>query len=262
MRPTGRHYGMMKQSAVTFDLFGQTAVVSGGTRGIGAAVSRALLRAGATVVATYATNREQAEAFCTSVGDEAERLRVVSFDVADYAECERFFATFDERHERLDILVCNAGIRRDAVVALMPEDDWRRVLDVNLSGTFHLCKLAVQRMVTNRYGRILCITSPSERIGFPGQGNYAASKAGQVALVKSLAKEVARRGITVNAVSPGFTETDLIADLPAEQAKAYRTQVPLRRFAKPEEVAYAVCSLAAPEAAYITGAVLEVSGGL
>lgn len=252
----------MTMSSVQFDFSGQTAVVSGGTRGIGAAITRKLLEAGATVWATYSTNEEQAVAFRRSVNGHAQRLHCVAFDVADYGACERFFAQLDAACDRLDILVCNAGIRRDAAVAMMPVDDWKRVVDINLSGTFHLCKLAVHRMVASRYGRIVCVTSASERLGLAGQGNYAASKAGQVALVRSLAKEVARRGICVNAVSPGFTDTELLADLTEKQTSTYRTQIPMRRFASPDEVAYAVCSVAAPEASYVTGAVLDVAGGL
>lgn len=245
-----------------FDFSGQTAVVSGGTRGIGGAITRALLEGGASVVATYAGNEDRARCFGASVGPLSERLETVQFDVSSYAACDAFFRQFDEAHEKLDILVCNAGIRRDAVVGMMVDDDWRCVLNVNLSGSFNLAKLAVHRMMTHRYGRILCITSPSGRFGFAGQANYAASKAGQVALVKSLSKEVARRGITVNAVSPGYTETDLLADLGEEQLQAYRKDIPLRRFARADEVAYAVCCLVAAEAGYITGTVLEVTGGL
>ncbi len=249
-------------STVQFDFSGQTAVVSGGTRGIGAAITRALLECGAHVVATHSGNVTRAQEFRDSLGEEGERLETDGFDVADYAACEEFFRRFDDFHDQLDILVCNAGIRRDSVVGMMPEEDWRRVLDVNLSGSFNLCKPAVHRMMTRRYGRILCLTSPSGRIGFAGQANYSASKAGQVALVQSLAKEVAKRGITANAVSPGYTETDLLADLSEEQVRQYRKEIPLRRFAKPAEVAYAACCLAAPEAGYITGAVVDVTGGL
>ncbi|MFW6367509.1 MAG: SDR family NAD(P)-dependent oxidoreductase, partial [bacterium] len=139
-------------STVKFDFSGQTAVVSGGTRGIGAAVSRALLENGARVVATHSGNSSRAQEFRNSLGDAADRLETDGFDVADYAACEAFFHRFDDAHDQLDILVCNAGIRRDAVVGMMAEEDWRRVLDVNLSGSFNLCKPAVHRMMSRRYG--------------------------------------------------------------------------------------------------------------
>jgi 3-oxoacyl-[acyl-carrier protein] reductase len=145
---------------------------------------------------------------------------------------------------------------------MMREDDWRKVIDTNLTGTFNMCKLAVQNLMRKRYGRIIVITSPIGRIGFAGQSNYAASKAGQVALVQSLSKEVASRKITVNCVSPGFIDTDFIGDLPEEQKKAYLGMVPLKRFGMPEEVAHPVLFLASAESAYITGSTLEVTGGL
>ena len=249
-------------ATLSFDFSGQTAVVTGGTRGIGAAVSTALLDAGASVVATYAANAERAEAFREQCGEAGERLELACFDVADYNAVERFYEQFDAEHPRLDILVANAGMRRDNVVGMMAREDWQRVIDVNLTGTYTMAKFAVQRMSGARYGRIVCITSPSGRMGFRGQANYAASKAGQVAFVKSLSKEVARRNITVNAVSPGFTETDLIADLTPDQAPAYKKTTPTARLGSPDEVAAAVVVLASAQAAYITGTTLEITGGL
>lgn len=243
-----------------FDFSGQTALVTGGTRSIGRAISEALLRAGAKVIATYVGNDEAAQAFRAGVGD--DRLTLAKFDVADYAAVEAFFQGYAEKHGKLDILINNSGIRRDSVLAMMNRDDWDRVLDINLGGVFNMCRFAVREMMTARYGRIVNITSPSGKFGFEGQCNYAASKAGMVALSRSLCKEVAKRGITVNCVSPGFIETDLIADLPPELVKEYKAGVPVKRFGKPEEVAYAVLSLCAKEASYITGATLEVTGGL
>ena len=239
---------------------GCRAIVTGGTRGIGRAVSEMLLRDGAEVVAVYAGNDAAAADFLHQWSGHS--LRVVKLDVSDYAGCESFFAEFDRFSDHLEILVNAAGIRRDAVVGMMSAEDWRRVLDVNLTGSFNMSKFAVQRMMQNRYGRIVCITSPSGRLGFAGQANYAASKAGQVALMKSLSKEVGRRGITANCVSPGFIDTELISDLTEEQSAEYRKMVPLRRFGKAEEVADAVSFLVSREAAYITGTVVEVSGGL
>ena len=247
---------------MTFNFTGQTAVVSGGTRGIGAAITLALLRAGATVHATYAGNDQAATAFLAANAEFAGRVTLHKFDVGDYAAVEQFYKTLEAAGTTLDILVNNAGIRRDSVVGMLAREDWQKVLDTNLGGTYSMSKFAVQLMMRNRYGRIISITSPSGKLGFEGQANYAAAKAGQVAFSRSLSKEVAKRGITVNCVSPGFIETDFIADLAAETATAYRNQVPMKRFGKAGEVATAVLFLAAKETAYITGATLEITGGL
>ena len=245
---------------LTFDFTGQNAVVTGGTRGIGAAVTTALLKAGARVTAVYASNEAAAEAFRESLGELAANLATVKCDVADYAQSEAFFHTLDETP--LSILVNSAGIRRDAVAAMLPEQDWRAVIDINLTGTFNMTKLAVLNMMRQRYGRIINLTSPSGKLGFAGQANYAASKAGIVALTKSVAREVAKRKITVNAVSPGFIDTDFIASLPPEQIAQYKNDVPMKRFGTPQEVADAVLFLASEEARYITGSVLEITGGI
>ncbi len=145
---------------------------------------------------------------------------------------------------------------------MLKSDDWQRVLDVNLTGSYNMAKHAVMLMMKQKYGRIIFITSPMARLGFAGQTNYAASKAGQIGLMHSLAKETAKRKITVNCVSPGFIETELIAGLSPEQRSKYKKMVPMRRFGKPEEVAYAVCFLASAKAAYITDSVLEIGGGI
>ncbi|MBP1584052.1 MAG: 3-oxoacyl-ACP reductase FabG [Victivallales bacterium] len=246
-----------------YDFAGQTAIVTGGTRGIGAAITTALLQAGARVMATFASNAQAADKFRQSLpADLADRLETASFDVSDYETCEQFFHEFDATHPSLDILVHSAGIRQDAVTAMMPRETWQRVLDVNLGGAFNMAKLATLRMVSRRYGRILLLTSPVGRLGFAGQANYGASKAGLVALAKSLAKETARRKITVNCLSPGFIDTDFIATLPEEQRQEYQKLVPERRFGRPEEVANAALFLLSEEAEYITGTVLEISGGL
>lgn len=242
------------------DFNGKTVIVTGGIRGIGRAVCEMFLNRGATVVATYAGNHESAAAFLAEFSDKP--LETIAFDVADYDQAEHFFEQFDEKHPVLDILINNAGIRRDNVLAMMPKSDWDAVLDTNLSGTFHMSKLAVMRMSRQRWGRIISVTSPSGRLGFAGQANYAAAKAGQVALTRSLCKEVARRNITVNCVSPGFTDTDLLADFSPEQRKEYQALVPMRRFAQPAEIAAAIAFLASDDADYITGQVLEISGGL
>ena len=246
----------------TFDFTGQTAIVTGGTRGIGAAISAALLRDGAKVIATYTKNQAAAEAFAAQHADSADRLELVCFDVGSYEAAAAFWRDVDTRHETIEILVNNAGIRRDSVVGMMPREDWQAVIGTNLTGVYNMSKFAVQKMMQNRYGRIVNITSPSGKFGFEGQANYAAAKAGMVAFSKSLSKEVAKRKITVNCVSPGFIDTEFIAHLPEDQLKAYRSSVPMKRFGAPAEVAQCVSFLASAEAAYVTGATLEVTGGL
>ena len=245
-----------------FDFRDQTVVVTGGTRGIGRAISRHFLEAGATVIATYAANDAASEAFKESLGATAKGLHLRKFDVADYAQVEAFYKDLDAEHKGFSVLVNNSGIRRDAVLAMMKPEDWQQVLNVNLTGAFNMAKLAVHRFMQNRYGRIITITSPASRFGFEGQANYSASKAGQIAMTRSLSKEVASRGITVNCVSPGFIDTEFVADLPEKLRKDYLASIPLKRFGTPEDVAYCVLFLAAREAGYITGSVLSVDGGL
>lgn len=245
---------------MNFEYKDYTAIVTGGIRGIGRAVAEAFLKSGSKVVATYSSNEKAAGEFKEAWKDYP--LELAKFDVSDYSQAENFFNEFDKKNDSLQVLINNAGIRKDSVVGMMPKEDWERVLSVNLSGTFNMSKFALMRMMQNRFGRIISITSPSGKMGFTGQSNYAASKAGQVAFSKSLAKEAAKRSITVNCVSPGFIDTELLADLPDELVKEYKSQVPMKRFGKPEEVANAVIFLASREASYITGTVLEVAGGL
>ena len=245
-----------------FDFKGQTALVAGGTRGIGRAISEAFLKAGAKVVATYLSNDEEAKKFKKANADRANFLDIHQFNVTDYESVEKFYKEVEVKYKSFQILVISSGIRSDSIVGMMKAEDWNRVIDTNLTGTFNLSKLAVQSMMRQRYGRIITLTSPIGKFGFAGQANYAASKAGQVAFTRSLSKEVASRKITVNCVSPGFIDTDFIGDLPEEQRKAYKDQVPLKRFGTPEDVTYPVLFLASKEADYITGSVLEVTGGL
>ncbi len=245
-----------------FDFKDQTAIVTGGTRGIGRGVCEAFVEAGARVIATYRSNESAAGKFAKENKQYADRLDVRKCDVTQYGDVEKLYRHVEETCSAFQILVNCSGIRADSVVGLMKEEDWRRVIDTNLTGTFNMSKLAVQNLSRKKYGRIITITSPIGHFGFAGQSNYAASKAGQVAFSKSLSKEVASRKITVNCVSPGFIETDFIADLPEEQKKAYLGMVPVKRFGTPKDVAEAVLFLASKEASYITGAVLEVTGGL
>lgn len=241
---------------------GKKAIVTGATRGIGRAITEALLAQGATVIGVYGGNRAAAEAMADECAEHGERLRLRQLDVSDYAAASAFFAEVEAEFDTLDILVNNAGIRRDAVLAMMKEEDWRRVLDVNLTGGYVMSKFAVPLMMKQKYGRIVFVTSPMGHLGFVGQSNYAASKAGQVGLMKSLSKEVGKRKITVNCVSPGFIATDFIHDLPEAQMKEYKKMTPVGRFGTPAEVAEAALFLLSDRAAYINGAVLEITGGL
>ena len=245
-----------------FNFKGQIAVVTGGTRGIGRGITEALLKAGAKVVATYQSNDKAAKEFVGANKKYSDYLDLRSFDVTQYGEVEDFYRYVEQAYGEFQILVHGSGIRIDSIVGMMHESDWCKVIDTNLTGTFNMCKFAVQNMMRKKYGRIIIITSPVGRFGFAGQSNYAASKAGQVAFMQSLSKEVASRKITVNCVSPGFIETDFIGDLSEEQKKSYLDMVPLRRFGLPEDVAHPVLFLASVESAYITGAILEVTGGL
>ena len=245
------------------DFSGQTVVVTGGTRGLGRAIALDFLAHGASVYATWHRGEEGAAALRDAAAEHGERLRLERFDVADAKAVDAFWEQLEgECRDGVQVLVNNSGIRRDAALALMSEADWRAVLDTNLTGSFLMSKGAVKHMARRRYGRIVLITSPAARHGFEGQANYSASKAGQIGMMRSLAREVAKRKITVNCVSPGFVDTELLADLSEALKEEYRRSVPLQRFAEPAEVAYAVRVLAAREASYITGAVLDVAGGL
>lgn len=236
------------------------AVVTGATRGIGRAIADALLADGCRVVGLYGGNHEEAHKFQTLW--DSGQLKLICCNVADHDQVKQAFMEVESHFDSLDILINNAGIRRDAIVALMSSEQWQTVIDVNLTGTFNASKYAVPLMMKQKYGRIVTITSPSSYMGIQGQGNYAASKAGQIGFTRTLAKEVARKKITANCVSPGFIKTDLINDLSDEQVGAYKKLVPMRRFGTVDEVVAAVLFLASKKAAYITGATLEVSGGL
>ena len=245
------------------DLAGQIAIVTGGTRGIGAAVSVALLEAGAAVRAVYRKDDDAARTFASEGLRFGSRLTVHKLDVADPKAVERFWSETEAALSGgVQILVNNAGIRRDAIVGLMSSEDWNAVLDTNLSGSFHMSKHAVRSMMRRKYGRIVFVTSPAAEHGFAGQGNYAASKAGQIGLMRALAREIAKKGITANCVSPGFVETELLADVGEETRKSHLAMVPVGRYGKPAEIAWAILALCAREASYVNGAVLEVTGGI
>lgn len=240
----------------------QTAIVTGGTRGIGRGITEAFLKQGANVIATYAGNDQAALKMKEELSAFGEKLIVKKCDVRDEAVVIAFFKEIENLFPKIEILVNNSGIRKDQLTAMMSMSEWNDVINTNLTGTFIMSKHAVLQFMKNRYGRIVNMSSIGGSLGLPGQANYAASKAGQIAISKSLSKEVAKRGITVNNVCPGFIDTELLADLPEEQRKEYMKDVPMKRFGQVAEVASAVLFLASREASYITGASLEISGGL
>ena len=238
----------------------QHIVITGGTRGIGKALAKAFLQQGGNVLVIYSSNEQAVEKMSQELAEFSDKLSFAKFDISNAEAVEKFFSCFP--FSKLDVLVNNAGIRRDQIVGMMSFEDWKRVIDINLNGSFYMSKFAVLEMMKNRYGRIINITSPCSHFGFQGQANYAASKAGQIGLMRSLSKEVAKRKITVNCVSPGFIDTELINDLPEELVAQYKKQIPLKEFGKVEDIANAVLFLALPTSSYITGTTLEVTGGL
>ncbi len=243
-------------------LAGKTAVVTGASRGIGQAIAQGLAQRGAKVIVNYAKDADGAAATVQAITTAGGEARALQADVADFKAAEGLIKAAVEAYGSLDILVNNAGTTRDMVIMLMPEADWDAVIQTNLKSAFSCSKAAVKVMMRKRMGRIINISSVSGISGNAGQTNYSASKAGLIGFTKALAREVAARNITVNAVAPGFVPTALTNDLPAEIKDATLKTIPLGRWGKPEEIAHAVAFLASDEAGYITGQVLSVDGGL
>ena len=228
----------------------RSVLVTGGNRGIGKAIAEAFAAEGDQVAVTYRS------------GEPPEGFLGVRCDVTSAEDVERAFAEVEAAHGPVEVLVANAGVTRDTLVLRMTDDDWDTVLDTNLTGSFRVVKRAAKGMLRLRRGRVVLISSVVGLMGSPGQVNYAASKAGLVGMARSLARELGSRSITANVVAPGFVETEMTAVLPEEQKAAYLAQIPLGRYAATEEVAAAVVWLASPGAAYVTGAVIPVDGGL
>jgi 3-oxoacyl-[acyl-carrier protein] reductase len=234
-------------------LEGKTALVTGGSRGIGRAIALELGRAGASVVVGYRSGAEEAEAVASEVGG-----RAVQADVGDPDEAKRLV----EEAGDLDVLVNNAGVTRDGLIARMSDEDWRAVIDTNLGGVFHTCRAAARGMMRRRAGSIVNISSIVGLHGNPGQTNYAASKAGIIGFTKSLARELGSRGVRANVIAPGYVSSRLTDEIPDELRQAMLQNTPLGRFGEPEDIAGAVRFLCSDEASFITGEVLLVDGGL
>ncbi|MBV9055574.1 MAG: 3-oxoacyl-[acyl-carrier-protein] reductase [Candidatus Eremiobacteraeota bacterium] len=241
---------------------GRVALVTGGTRGIGAAITKLLSESGAAVAAGYNRGKESAEKFANEMSSKGAKISVHQGRVDDADDCSRVVREVMERFGRIDFLVNNAGITIDKTVRKMSVDDWRQVLNVNLSGAFQMTKATLEHMIERGSGRVVNISSVIGETGNIGQANYAASKAGLFGFSKSLALELAQRGITVNCVAPGFIETEMVAAIPENVLAKVVEKIPQRRLGRPEEVARVVRFLLEDESSYITGAVYSINGGL
>ena len=232
------------------------ALVTGGTRGIGAEISRALKAAGRTVVATYAGNDEAAQAFSAETG-----IAVMKFDAGDYAACEAAVAEVAQAHGPVEILVNNAGITRDGTMARMSRDMWDAVIDTNLGSCFNLCKLTFDGMRAAKFGRVVNIGSINGQAGQYGQVNYAAAKSGIHGFTKALAQEGARFGITVNAIAPGYVDTEMVRAVPPDVLTKIVARIPMGRLGHAEDIARGVVFLTADDADFVTGSTLSINGG-
>lgn len=237
------------------------ALVTGGSRGIGRAVSLKLARMGYKVLINYVSNSAKAEETVKLIEEAGGEAELLKFDVASAEESAAAINSWQAAHpeEYIEVLINNAGIRRDNLMLLMPQDDWTKVLATNLGSFYNVTRCVVKPMLAKKYGRIINMASLSGLKGMAGQTNYSAAKGGLIAATKALAQEIGRKGITVNAVAPGFVKTDMVEGLDEEMLKA---QIPLRRFGEPEEIAALVGFLASKEAGYITGECISINGGL
>ena len=244
------------------NLAGRTALVTGGSRGIGKAIVQTLAREGARVAFVYHSNADAANQLVNELTQEQATVVAYPADVRDKAAADKVVAQVIEAWGKLDILVNNAGVIRDTLLATMSEEQWREVIDTNLTSVFNFCQAVTRPMMSARYGRIVNMSSVAAEFGNKGQVNYAASKGGIDGVTRCLATELASRGVTVNAVAPGFIETDMTAAVRNAAEAEIKKRIPVRRLGKPEDIAHAVAFLVSDAASYITGQVLRVDGGL
>ena len=237
-------------------------LVTGGSRGIGEAISLTFGKSGYAVAVNYNSNRQKAESVVSSIKDAGSDAIAIKADVSKADEVFRMVDTVVEKYGRLDVLVNNAGMAKGGLLMLMDDKDWDNVIDINLKGVFNCCKAAVRQMIAQKKGAIINVSSLSGITGLSGQSDYSAAKGGVIAFTKAIAKELAQFGILVNAVAPGIIDTEMIGDIPDTVKKRFLEAIPLKRFGRPEEVAGIIKFLASPEASYITGETIVVSGGL
>lgn len=237
------------------------ALVTGGSRGIGREIALQLAKDGFAVVINYRSNTEAALATLNEITEFGGKAELLAFDISDSEAVEAAVAEWDERHpdDYISVLVNNAGIRRDNLMIFMQNDEWHKVIDTPLNGFFYITRRLLKNMLTRRHGRVINMASLSGLKGLPGQTNYSAAKAALIGATKALAQEVAKRNVTVNAIAPGFIATDMTKDL---DEKELSKMIPMGRFGKPEEVAKLASFLASDNAAYITGQVIQINGGL
>lgn len=241
---------------------GKTVLITGGSRGIGESIARHFSTLGANVVINYVSSKEKAQKIVKDLNNLNKKALAIQADVSNFDDCKRLVMDVIEQFGQIDILINNSGITKDNLMLRMTESDFDRVIDVNLKGTWNMCKNVTRHFLRNKSGSIINITSVVGIIGNPGQANYVSSKAGIIGLTKSLAKEFGSRHIRVNAIAPGFIETDLTDALSDEVKKVYLNQIPLNEFGKAEDVANACIFLASENAKYITGQVINVNGGM
>lgn len=244
------------------NLSGKTAIVTGGSRGIGKAIALKLAEKGANIVVNYTSNSNMAEETVNEIKNMGREALAIKADVSNPDDVKNLVKEVEKSFSSIDILVNNAGITRDTLLIRMKDDDWDKVMNVNLKGTFLCTKLVGKKMMKQRSGRIVNITSVVGIIGNAGQANYSASKAGVIGFTKSTAKELSSRGINVNAVAPGFIQTEMTEKLSEEVVDNYAKNIPLGKLGKPEDVANVVAFLCSQESAYLTGQVINVDGGM
>lgn len=240
----------------------KSAIITGGSRGIGRAITASFLQLGANVTIVFKSNLKDAESLSDELNEYKDQIQIVQGDISNEEDIKNIIEKSNNAYGDLDILVNNAGITSDTLLVRMKQEDWSKVIDINLTGTFNMTKAVMRGMIKNKYGRIINISSVVGEIGNLGQSNYSAAKAGIIGFTKSIAREVATRGITVNAIAPGFVETEMTDNLSDQQKEMILNAIPMNRYASPDDIANAVSFLASDNASYITGQTLNVDGGL